>query len=142
MNTLIPLTRLFESAMNSNLEARRSCETSSHESSKCAFSPRADISEGEKEFRIAMDMPGVKADNLEIDLENHILTVKATRQETQPEGFETRRKERPMGSSFERSFTLGNVVDGEKIGASLDAGILTITLPKSEQSMPRKIEVK
>ncbi len=142
MNTLIPLTRLFDAAMNSNLEAHRTGNESCHGTSKCAFSPRADISEGEKEFRIAMDMPGVKADNLEIDLKNHILTVKATRQEIQPEGFETRRKERPAGSSFERSFTLGNIVDGEKIGASLDSGILTITLPKSDQSLPRRIQVK
>lgn len=142
MNTLIPLTRLFDAAMNSNFEAQESCSTSGPGSNRCSFTPRADISEGEKEFRIAMDLPGVKADNLEIDLENQTLTVKATREEAQPEGFEARRKERPSGTSFERSFTLGNSVDGEKIGARLDSGILTITLPKSQQSLPRKIEVK
>lgn len=139
MNTLIPLTRIFDAAMTSN------CETSQNRSwnmSSRVMSPRADISEGEKEFQIAMDMPGVKADNLEIDLENQTLTVKASRETSLPEGFEARRNERPRSDSFERSFTLGNAVDADNIGARLEDGVLQITLPKTEKSLPRRIEVK
>ncbi len=134
MNTLIPLTRIFDAALNNNYETERA--------QTFGVVPRADISEGDKEFRITMDLPGVKADDLEINLENQTLTVKATRENSMPEGFETRRRERPGATQFERSFTLGNSVDHDLIGASLDKGVLTLTLPKSDQSLPRRIEVK
>ena len=134
MNTLIPLTRIFDAALNGQLESE-TCTTR-------ATSPRADILEGEKEFRIAMDLPGVKADNLEIDLEDQTLTVKAQRETNHPEGFQSRRQERPGSGSFTRSFTLGNAVEADKIGAKLEDGILMITLPKTDRSLPRRIEIQ
>ena len=137
MNTLIPLTRIFDAALNNSME----CEGSNC-GPRYSVSPRADIVEGDREFHIAMDMPGVKADNLEIDLENQTLTVKASREDKVPEGFALRRRERPRSSSFERSFTLGNAVDADNISASLDSGVLMITLPKTEKSLPRRIEVR
>ena len=134
MNTLFPLTRIFDAAMTSNFDGQTS--------RNCGLAPRADISEGEKEFLIAMDLPGVKTDDLEIDLENQTLTVKANRENSLPEGFEARRRERMSTAKFERSFNLGTSVDIDNIGATLDSGVLQITLPKSDQSLPRRIEVK
>ncbi len=134
MNSLIPLTRIFDAALTGTMDT--DLDTT------WTMSPRADIVEGEKEFLISMDLPGVKADNLEIDLENHTLTVKAHRETSLPEGFELRRRERPSSDSFVRSFTLGNAVDADKIGAKLEDGVLQITLPKTDQSLPRKIKVK
>ena len=134
MNTLIPLTRVFDAALNGQID--RNLDT------VWTQSPRADILEGEKEFQIAMDLPGVKADNLEINLENQPLTVKASRENSFPEGFEPRRRERPKGGIFERSFTMGIVVDADKISATLENGILMISLPKTDKSLPRRIEVK
>lgn len=134
MNSLIPLTRIFDAAMTGNLD--KSLDN------VWTMSPRADISEGEREFRIQMDLPGVKADHLEIDLENQTLTVKASRENELPEGFQSRRRERPDTGRFERSFTLGTSVDADNIAAHLDSGVLQITLPKSDKSLPRKIEVK
>ena len=89
-----------------------------------------------------MDLPGVKADHLEIDLENQTLTVKAQRETNLPEGYASRRRESPAAGRFERSFTLGNAVDADKIAARLEDGVLMVTLPKNDKSLPRRIEVK
>jgi HSP20 family protein len=134
MNSLIPLTRIFDAALTSTLDKEPGVGWT--------VSPRADISEGEKEFQIAMDLPGVKADNLEIDLENQTLTVKATRLNELGEGFQNRRRERPQSGRFERSFNLGSSVDADKISARLQDGVLLVTLPKTDKSLPRRIEVK
>lgn len=134
MNSLIPLTRIFDAALSNTLDENMDVAWT--------VSPRADIIEGEKEFQIAMDLPGVQPDNLEIDLENQTLTVKAARSGDLPEGFQTRRRERPNSGRFERSFTLGTSVDADKIGARLENGVLMISLPKNDKSLPRRIEVK
>jgi HSP20 family protein len=134
MNSLIPLTRIFDAALSNTLDENMDVAWT--------VSPRADIIEGEKEFQIAMDLPGVQPDNLEIDLENQTLTVKAARSGDLPEGFQTRRRERPNSGRFERSFTLGTSVDADKIGARLENGVLMISLPKTDKSLPRRIEVK
>jgi len=104
--------------------------------------PRADVLESEKEYRIVLDLPGVQNDNLEINLEQQLLTVKATKASAVPEGFEMRRHERAEEVQFNRTFNLGIAVDGEQISAKLDSGVLQITLPKSDVSLPRRIEVK
>jgi len=59
-----------------------------------------------------------------------------------PEGYQLRRNERAGTVTFSRTFNLGNAVDAEKIAAQLDGGVLQITLPKSQSSLPRKIEVQ
>jgi HSP20 family protein len=134
MNSLIPLTRIFDAALTSSLD--KDLDTS------WTMSPRADIMEGDREFKIALDLPGVKAGDMDISLENQTLTVKATRNQALAEGFQSRRRERPNSGRFERSFTLGSAVDADKIGARLEDGVLLITLPKSDKSLPRRIEVK
>lgn len=134
MNTLMPLTRMFDAALHHS----QSCEPRSD----WTLTPRADIIEGEKEFQIAMDLPGVKSSDLEIEMENQMLKVKAQREYSVPEGFQNLRRERPSHSSFARSFSLGSSVDAEKISAKLEDGVLWMTLPKSDKSLSRKIEVK
>lgn len=136
MNTMMPVSRMIDAALNNNFGTCRTPDNG------WAQSPRADILEGEKDFRILMDLPGVSADKLDISLENQTLTVKAEREISVPEGFETRRRERSGQATFTRNFSLGTAVAQDGINAKLDDGILQITLPKSEQSLPRKIDVK
>jgi HSP20 family protein len=136
MNTLFPVTRMLDAAMNARLEGCHDSEGT------CSVSPRADILEGEKEFRVLMDLPGVLHDSLELSLEDQTLMVKAERTESVPEGFQTRRSERTGSLKFNRTFSLGNAVDTEGIAAEFKNGVLTITLPKSAKSLPRKIEVQ
>ena len=103
--------------------------------------PRTNVMEGDQDFRILMDLPGVRNEDLEISLEDETLTVKAVRDLEAPEGFKRRRTELGGKITFRRSFALGNAVDLDRIGARLEHGILTINVPKSEKVMPRRIEV-
>ena len=68
--------------------------------------------------------------------------VKAEAKTVVPEGFTTLRRERAGRSTFQRSFNLGTNVDRDNISAKLEDGVLLITLPKSEKSLPRRIEVQ
>ncbi len=136
MNTLFPVTRMLDAAM------KNSCHTWNEADGSCGRTPRADILEGEKEFRVLMDLPGVNHENLDLSIEDQTLGVKAERTESVPEGFESRRNERAGHVTFSRTFSLGNSVNVEGISAEFTNGVLNITLPKSEKSLPRKIEVK
>ena len=136
MNTLFPVTRMLDAALNN------SCGTWNEADGSVGRTPRADILEGEKEFRVLMDLPGVLHENLDLSIEDQTLWVKAERTETVPEGFEARRSERSGKVAFNRTFSLGNAVDTEGIKAEFKNGVLTITLPKSEKSLPRRIEVQ
>lgn len=133
MNSLLPVTRMLD-ALN---QSHTGCERSEN----WTTTPRADVLEGEKEFRIVLDLPGVGNDDLELNLENQTLTVKAARNLDVPEGFTSRRAERAGKLEYARTFRLGNSVDLESIKAGFKDGVLTITLPKSEQGLPRRIEI-
>ena len=136
MNTLFPMSRMLHAARNS------SCNTWNEADGTCGRTPRADILEGEKEFRVLMDLPGVPHEDLDLSIEDQTLWVKAERKESVPEGFESRRNERFNNVTFNRTFSLGNAVNVDGISAEFTSGVLTITLPKSEKSLPRKIEIK
>ena len=135
MNTLLPMTRVLE-ALTCNLEGWNPADT------ELGHSPRADILEGEKEYHLLMDLPGVQVSDLELNLEGQTLTVKARRASSVPDGFQLRRHERPGPVTFSRSFTLGSAVDAEAIAAGFENGVLRVTLPKSTRSLPRRIEVR
>lgn len=135
MNTLLPVTRMLD-ALSCGLDSWNPTEAD------IWHSPRADILEGEKEYRILMDLPGVQTSDLEINVEGQTLTVKAQRPGDVPEGFTLRRHERPGPVSFSRSFTLGSAVDADGIQAGFESGVLRVSLPKSQRSLPRRIEVR
>jgi len=137
MNTLIPMTRLFDAAFASAMDS--SGDRSDRAASEV---PRADIFEGDADYKIVMDMPGVQNEHLDINLEDSTLTVKAERRFASQEGYQALRKELPNRVSFQRSFHLSKNVDNDKIAAKLDGSVLTVTLPKSEQSLPRRIDVE
>lgn len=133
MNTLFPMTHMLNAAMNN---------TCSEGDGSVGRTPRADVLEGEKEFQVLMDLPGIKHEDLDLSIEDQTLWVKAERTESVPEGFEARRTERTGHVTFSRTFSLGNAVNAEGIGAKFTNGVLTITLPKSDKSLPRRIEVQ
>lgn len=136
MNSLLPVSRMLDAALRNQLEEWNEDDVA------YAATPRADILEGNEEYRIIMDLPGVKNEDLDISIENQTLTISAERRMEIPEDFHSRRRERAGHATFSRSFTLSNAVDAEKITAEFDRGVLNIVLPKSEKSLPRRIEVK
>ena len=105
------------------------------------FTPAVDIFETEKEITLLADMPGVKADDLTIDLRDNTLTLSAdtapvdnTEENEILVEYETGR--------YYRQFTLGEMVNQENIDAKLNDGVLRLSLPKVEKATPKKIAVK
>ena len=104
--------------------------------------PPADIVDGEKAVEIKLDMPGVDPAKIDVKLENDQLTVTAERfEEKKVEAKGWVRRERSTGR-FSRSFTLPHTLDGTTPEATFRHGVLTITLPKREETLPRSLKVK
>jgi HSP20 family protein len=105
------------------------------------FTPDVDIFETEKEITLLADMPGVKVDDLTIDLRESVLTLSGD--VTPFEGSEENDLlvEYETGKYY-RQFTLSEVIDQKEISAELKDGVLRLMLPKVEKAAPRKIEVK
>jgi HSP20 family protein len=91
-------------------------------------------------FHVDLDIPGVKPESIEVNVEQNVLTIKAERR-WDSEGVETLVCERPQGS-FTRELFLGENLDAEKIHASYENGVLRLTIPVAEQAKARRIEVK
>lgn len=104
--------------------------------------PDVDIVEHESEYRVNLELPGVKKEDVKITVMNDVLTVKGEKkEEKETKGKNYRRNERSYGA-FQRSFMLPTLVKSDQIEASYDSGILTLTLPKMEEAKPKEIEVK
>ncbi len=104
--------------------------------------PMVDVSETAGEIEVRMDAPGVKPEDIDIQLEGNLLTISGVRREEKEESGRTwHRVERSMGS-FSRTVTLPCSVREEQVQANYRDGILAITMPKPEEAHRRKIEVK
>ena len=103
--------------------------------------PSADIAEYKDRFVLKFDMPGVKTSEIDITLEQGVLTISGERQTESVAGdAERRRLERPQGR-FHRRFTLPDTVDAANVRATGRNGILEVTIPKQPKAQPRRIEV-
>ncbi|WP_278184950.1 Hsp20/alpha crystallin family protein [Mycobacterium talmoniae] len=91
------------------------------------------------QFIVEFDLPGVKADSLDLDVERNVLTVRAERPDLDPEQ-ETVSAERPRGI-FSRQLFLGENLDTDKIDASYHDGVLRLTIPVAEKAKPRRIAI-
>ena len=105
------------------------------------FTPAVDIFETEKEITLLADMPGVKADDLTIDLRDNTLTLSADIAPVENRDEQDILVEYESGRYY-RQFTLGELINQEKIDAKLNDGILRLSLPKVEKATPKKIAVK
>lgn len=103
--------------------------------------PRVDIVEGSEAYRVHADLPGLVKEDVNITLEDGVLTISGERRNDFTGDEVCHLNERAQGR-FSRSFTLRNTVDIDKIDASFKDGVLTVTLPKVESAKPRKIEIK
>lgn len=107
-----------------------------------AWIPAVDVQETDKLFVFTAELPGLGKDDIEITLEENLLTLSGARElEEQDEGETYHRIERSYGK-FSRSFTLPSQVDNTQVAATFKDGLLTIEVPKSEQAQPRKIDIK
>ena len=113
----------------------------SQESNLTSWAPAVDIYENEHELVVKADLPDVKPEDLDIRVENNILTIRGERKfEKKVDEQNYLRVERSYGS-FARSFALANTVNSEAIKAEYKDGVLTLTIPKREEAKPKQIKV-
>jgi HSP20 family protein len=104
--------------------------------------PAINILEQDSAVTITADLPGLKAEDVEVTVEEGTLSIRGERKlEEAAEGETYHRVERLYGS-FERTFTLPNSIDVEKIEARFSNGEMVLTLPKREESKPRSVKIK
>lgn len=107
-----------------------------------AWTPSCDVVEDQENLKLVLELPGVKPEDVKISIENQVLTIRGEKKQVAVESSERwHRYERAYGS-FERTFSLPSTVDAERIQATVDHGVLTVALPKSEKAKPREIPVR
>jgi HSP20 family protein len=106
-----------------------------------AWAPAVDIYEGQGELVAKVDLPGVEEKDIDIRLENNTLTIRGERKfEKNVNEDNYLRVERAYGS-FTRTFSLPNTVNAEGINASYNQGVLTVHMPKREESKPKQVKI-
>lgn len=107
-----------------------------------SWAPSVDITEDETSFKLLADIPGVNPKDIEVSMDNGVLTVKGERKSEETSEKENyRRVERRYGM-FYRRFNLPDTADAEKIDAHSEHGVLKVIIPKKEVAQSRRIEVK
>jgi HSP20 family protein len=92
------------------------------------------------EFSVALDLPGVDPDDVDVSVERNVVTVRASRRPARGEGAELLIDERPQGE-FSRQLFLGDNLDTSQLSADFERGVLTLRIPVAESSKPRRVEI-
>ena len=105
------------------------------------------VEEEDNAYVVCMDMPGIRKEDIRIDVSGNVLTVVGERHESSgKEGAESSEERSATGRSsyrhYEQSFTLPASVDADQVEAHLEDGVLRVALPFSEKAKPRKIEIQ
>ena len=104
------------------------------------FTPATDIFETDEALTVVMEMPGVEKKDLDVHLENDVVRVEGRISFDKYAGLDPLYSEYNVGH-FARSFTLSGAIDAKRISAVVEDGVLTLTLPKVEESRPRRIPI-
>ena len=106
--------------------------------------PAVDVNEGEKNYTVTAELPGLEEKDIEVTVTDHLLTIKGEKSYQKDEKNKDHHLSERAYGSFQRSFTMPEGVDAQKIAASLTKGVLTVTLPKTAEAQKpaKKIEVK
>jgi HSP20 family protein len=107
-----------------------------------AKTPAVDIHEDEKGYRMEVELPGLTEKDIELKVENNVLSISTKKEEAKEEKKKDYVRKERRSYSFSRCFTLPDNVKAEKIDASFKNGLLNISIPKAPESKPKLIEVK
>jgi HSP20 family protein len=107
-----------------------------------SMSPALDLSENDTAIEVRFDLPGLKSKDIDIQLNGNILTVTGRREEEREEKGRTFHRVERQSGTFSRSITLPCSVNESEVAAEYHDGVLSITLPKTDESKARKIKVK
>lgn len=106
------------------------------------WSPAVDIAEEEDKYIIKADLPGVKADDIKVTVENDVLTIKGERESEKREQSDHYKRIERFSGSFMRRFTLPEAANLAKIKAKTTDGVLELTVPKQAKAKAKPIEIK
>jgi HSP20 family molecular chaperone IbpA len=126
------------------LQARQKTEVSTpaeQTTPGIVFVPAVDIFESEKDITLLADLPGVKSEDLKIDLRDNVLTLSGVIAPFEGPDEKDLIIEYEIGKYY-RQFSLSEVINQDKIDARLEDGVLRLVLPKSDKAVPKKITVK
>ena len=112
--------------------------------SSSAWSPSADVSETDKEYLIRAELPAVKKEDVQVTLDQGVITIKGERKQTTDDENEQFHRIESLYGSFERSFSLPENIDADAIRCESKDGILCVRIPKSEtqKQQPKQINVQ
>jgi HSP20 family protein len=108
------------------------------------LAPRIDVEEDDDSYEVSVELPGIKQEDIQVELNQNVLTIAGDKRANLDDRAEKKRRsrwsERTYGR-FTRSFTLPADADADRLKARFSEGVLTISVPKSEQSKPRTIQI-
>ncbi|MEI7834117.1 MAG: Hsp20/alpha crystallin family protein [bacterium] len=129
------VNRAFEQSLNRTGQGQEPA-------SSRTWAPVVDIAESGNDFVLHVEVPGLKPEEIDIQIADDTLTIKGERKlEKETKEKEYVRIERSYGA-FQRSFSLGVPIKKESVSASYNSGVLTITLPKAEDKKPKQIKIE
>lgn len=128
------INRLFDDAGTARRPGR--------EAADAVWMPAVNTYEDKEAFLISCDLPGMDQKDVKLNLDNNTLTISGTRKLEHEDKRENYQRVECLFGTFSRSFTLPATVDSGKIEASMQNGVLTIRLPKKEESKPKQIDIK
>jgi HSP20 family protein len=107
-----------------------------------AWAPAVDIKEEDDSYVVHADIPGIDPNNIELNMENGVLTLRGERKSEIREDKDNYHRIERITGSFYRRFTLPDTADSENISARYKDGVLEVRVPKQEKALPRRIEVQ
>lgn len=125
--------RLFDNVIGPRQELDRT---------NCQMCPQVDIEEHDKEYRIFMELPGVKKSDIKIKIDDDMLKITGEKKADKDYKDKNLHKSERMYGSFERNFRLPELVDQENIVAEFKDGILNVSIPKREDAQPKQLDIK
>ena len=105
------------------------------------LSPRIDISETDAAYKIEAELPGINQKDIDVKIDNNILTIKGKKEDIKEEKEKNYHLRERYYGAFQRSISLPNNIEPEKIKASFENGVLNISVPKNDKRTPKKIEI-
>jgi HSP20 family protein len=106
-----------------------------------AWAPALDIAEGKDAYLVTVELPGVKLDDLDITMEDGLLTIQGERHVANDSSEEQFHRVERSSGAFRRSITLPAHVEADAVNASIEDGVLRIVVPKAEEAKPKRIQV-
>jgi len=107
-----------------------------------SFLPSVDIAEDDDRYVVTVEVPGAKKEDVTVEMHENVLTIRGEKRSEREEEKEHRRLVERSYGTFSRSFTLANNAASDRVKASFRDGVLTIEIPKEEESKPKTIAIK